>query len=50
MLELNGSIPAVLAFASGKEGSNHDHTVLMVAAEGYSQYSLVPKAGFRLIL
>ncbi len=35
MLELHGSIPAVLAFASGKEGSKHDHTVLMVAAEGF---------------
>lgn len=35
VLELHGSIPAVLAFASGKEGSNHDHTVLMVAAEGF---------------
>ncbi len=34
VLELHGSIPAVLAFASGKEGSNHDSTVLMVAAEG----------------
>ena len=35
VLELHGSIPAVLAFASGKEGSNHDSTVLMVAAEGF---------------
>ncbi len=35
VLELHGSIPAVLAFASSKEGSNHDHTVLMVAAEGF---------------
>lgn len=35
ILELHGSIPAVLAFASGKEGSNHDHTVSLVAAEGF---------------
>lgn len=34
-LELNGSIPAVLAFASGKEGSNLDSTVLVVAADGF---------------
>ena len=35
ILELHGSIPAVLAFAAGKEGSNHDHTALVVAAEGF---------------
>lgn len=35
IIELHGSIPAVLAFASAQEGSNHDHTVLMVAAEGF---------------
>jgi site-specific DNA recombinase len=35
LLELNGSIPAVLAFASATEGSNHEHTVIVVAAEGF---------------
>lgn len=34
-LELHGSIPAVLSFASAKEGTKHDSTVLMVAAEGF---------------
>jgi len=34
-LEPHGSIPAILAFASAKEGSNQDLAVLMVAAEGF---------------
>lgn len=34
-LELHGSIPAVLAFASGEVGTNHIGTVSLVAAEGF---------------
>ena len=47
-LELHGSIPAVLAFASAKEGKNHDSTVLMVAAECSGLYRRA--AQFRLTL
>ena len=35
VLELHGSIPAVLAFASGSEGTNHNSALSVVAAEGF---------------